>query len=196
VGPVACLDALERMGRPGAGEPARSIMPNAGLPQRQSGRFVYAAPPDYFGSFVPGLLAAGARIVGGCCGTTPEHIAAMRAALEALDTADARRAGARATGTQTGDRTRDAEADAGIASISAGRPRATLAERAGDQRGATGDAPPPTGLARALADRRYVVSVEIDPPRSVRIERTIAAAQLLKDAGVDLVNVSGPLHDP
>jgi homocysteine S-methyltransferase len=52
------------------------------------------------------------------------------------------------------------------------------------------DAPPPTGLARALGDRRYLISVEIDPPRSVRIERTIEAARLLRDAGVDLVNIS------
>ena len=189
VGPVACLDALERMGRPGTGEPARSIMPNAGLPQRQAGRFVYAAPPDYFGGFVAGLVTAGARIVGGCCGTTPEHVAAMRAALTALDTADARRAEARAAGTR-GLAERDQDTVEGISSISAGRPRATLAERPLDTRIATGDAPPPTRLARALADRRFVVSVEIDPPRSVRIERTIAAARLLDDAGVDLLNVS------
>ena len=48
----------------------------------------------------------------------------------------------------------------------------------------------PTGLARALAERRFVISVEIDPPRSVRIERTIEAARLLQAAGVDTVNIS------
>ncbi len=82
VGPLACLDALARFGEPGAGEPARSIMPNAGLPQRLEGRFVYAAEPPWFGSIVPRLLDTGARIVGGCCGTTPAHIAAMRATLD------------------------------------------------------------------------------------------------------------------
>ena len=56
---------------------------------------------------------------------------------------------------------------------------------------AVGDeAPPPTGLAEKLAAGRFVVSVEIDPPRSIRIERTIEAARLLQAAGVDLVNVS------
>jgi homocysteine S-methyltransferase len=50
--------------------------------------------------------------------------------------------------------------------------------------------PPPTGLARKLAEGRFVVSVEIDPPRSVRIERTLAAAELIREAGADLVNVS------
>jgi homocysteine S-methyltransferase len=55
---------------------------------------------------------------------------------------------------------------------------------------AVGDAPPPTRLAEALAAGRFVVSVEIDPPRSIRIERTIEAARLLRNAGVDVVNVS------
>ena len=55
---------------------------------------------------------------------------------------------------------------------------------------ATDGPPPPSRLARALAERRYVISVEIDPPRSVRIERTIEAARSLQDAGVDVVNVS------
>ncbi len=83
-GPAACLDAIEAMGLPADGEPARSIMPNAGLSQRLEGRFVYAAGAGYFGDVTPRLVAAGARIVGGCCGTTPEHIAAMRVALDAL----------------------------------------------------------------------------------------------------------------
>ena len=53
-----------------------------------------------------------------------------------------------------------------------------------------GEAPPPTGLLRKLTDGRWVISVEIDPPRSIRIERTIESARLLQSAGVDLVNVS------
>src|SRR5260221_8016921 len=83
-GPVACLDALGAMGQAVEGEPARSIMPRAGLPQCLEGRFVYAASPTYFGTVTPRLLAAGAGILGGCCGTTPEHIAEMRSALDAL----------------------------------------------------------------------------------------------------------------
>ena len=71
VGPIATIDALARFGAPADGEPARSIMPNAGLPQRLEGRFVYAAEPAYFGSMVPRVLDEGARILGGCCGTTP-----------------------------------------------------------------------------------------------------------------------------
>ncbi|MDP9482131.1 MAG: bifunctional homocysteine S-methyltransferase/methylenetetrahydrofolate reductase [Chloroflexota bacterium] len=180
VGPLACLDALEAMGRPAEGEPARSIMPNAGLSQRLEGRFLYAASPEYFGTVTPRMIAAGARIVGGCCGTTPDHIAEMRAALDALDPVDGRRA---RVATSAGPLAED-----GRARISGGRPRASVGERATSS--ATGDAPPPTRLAELLASGRFVVSVEIDPPRSIRIERTIEAARLLRDAGVDLVNVS------
>ena len=163
-GPVACLDALEAMGAPADGDPARSIMPNAGLPQRLEGRFIYAASPEYFGTVTPRLLAAGARIVGGCCGTTPEHIAAMRAALDA----------APAPASAETDRVRTAT------SLAERSPGATTA----------GDVPPPTRLAELLDAGHFVVSVEIDPPRCIRIERTIVAARLLRDAGVDLVNVS------
>jgi homocysteine S-methyltransferase len=60
----------------------------------------------------------------------------------------------------------------------------------GDESGVLVEAPPPTGLASALAEGRFVVSVEIDPPRSVRIERTLEAALLIRDAGADLVNIS------
>jgi len=167
-GPTASIDALARMDGRGSDLPPRSIMPNAGLPQRLEGRFIYSAGADYFARVTPRMVAAGARIVGGCCGTTPAHIAAMRAALDGL------------TDTAAGpDAARPAEAPG---------PRASIAERAIPDR-AEG-APPLTRLAELLRAGRFVVSVEIDPPRSVRIERTIDAARLLRDAGVDTINVS------
>jgi methionine synthase I (cobalamin-dependent)/5,10-methylenetetrahydrofolate reductase len=159
-GPVGCLEALVGMGATG-----RAILPNAGLPQRVEGQFVYAAGPDYFGRMVGDMLDAGAAIVGGCCGTTPEHIAAMRAAIDT-------RVGVAPSASPV-----VAPADTGTTI------RAEVAA-------STDTAPPPSRLARALADGRYVISVEIDPPRSVRIERTIEAARLLHAAGVDVVNVS------
>jgi homocysteine S-methyltransferase len=168
VGPQICLDALTQMGRPSAGL-ARSIVPNAGLPQRVSGQFVYAAGPSYFADAVPRLLDAGARIIGGCCGTTPEHIRHMR---QALDIAHARQRSLSATTTPT---------EIG------GTPRTPVAER---HSGSAAEPPPPTRLATLLAEKSFVVSVEIDPPRSVRIERTIEAGRLLQEAGVDIVNIS------
>lgn len=175
-GPQACLEALERT-RTGTHRLARSILPNAGLPQRIDGQFVFAAGPEYFGDVVPAMLGAGATILGGCCGTTPAHIAAMRAALDGATAA-----------TTSGAATTAASATASpVPTAPVARPIASALAPTG---ASGGDAPPPTGLARKLADGRFVVSVEIDPPRSVRIDRTIEAARLLRDAGVDLVNIS------
>ena len=188
-GPLVCLEALVKTGPPTA-TVARSIVPNAGLPQRIEGNFVYSAGPEYFGAMVPRMLAAGARIVGGCCGTTPAHTAAMRAAIDAL----AEERGPRAAVAPGGEG--EAEGDAGQAAAresdpgesdpaAAAAPRTPLPEIP-----ASGEATPPSGLARKLADGSFVISVEIDPPRSIRIERTIEAARLLAAAGVDTVNVS------
>jgi homocysteine S-methyltransferase len=181
-GPFGCLEALDRMGPPSP-TVARSIMPNAGLPQRIEGRFVYAAGPDYLGAIVPRMLATGARILGGCCGTTPEHVATMRAALDALAASDAGRDRARSAGT-------DGPAAGSVATAEPPTTVATAPTLASSQDRTVGDAPPQTRLATALADGRFVVSVEIDPPRSIRIDRTIEAARLLRDAGVDLLNIS------
>ena len=177
-GPHACLEALEQFERAPAGDdgtgPARSIVPNAGLPQRIEGRFVYAAEPEYFGRMVGRMTAAGATLIGGCCGTTPDHIAAMRRALDEHSTATPVAIPLEPEGS------RPAEA-----------PRSSIAELARREQGRAGDEPPPVSpLLAKLRAGRYVVSVEIDPPRSIRIERTIDAARLLQAAGVDLVNVS------
>ncbi|MFL5776707.1 MAG: bifunctional homocysteine S-methyltransferase/methylenetetrahydrofolate reductase [Chloroflexota bacterium] len=169
-GPQACLEALERFGpveMDGDGPaPGRSILPNAGLPQRIEGQFVYAAGPDYFGAMVTRMLAGGASIVGGCCGTTPAHIAAMRVALDAGSGA-AERVGVGG-----------AAARPSIVATMPASPDGRL------------DPPPATPLLASLDEGRFIVSVEIDPPRSIRIDRTIEAAALLRDAGVDLVNIS------
>ncbi len=186
-GPLVCMEALVQTGPPSAAS-ARSVVPNAGLPQRIAGAFVYSAGPEYFGEMVPRMLAAGARIVGGCCGTTPEHTRAMRAAIDAL-TADDR--GAPVVQAPTSDRGSAASVPAGNGATTgtdlaaAAAPRTPQIEAPGNA-GAT----PPSGLACKLADGSFVVLVEIDPPRSIRIDRTIEAARLLKEAGVDAVNIS------
>jgi methionine synthase I (cobalamin-dependent)/5,10-methylenetetrahydrofolate reductase len=58
------------------------VKPNAGWPEQVGGRIMYPADPDYFGEYALSLREAGANIVGGCCGTTPQHISAMKKALE------------------------------------------------------------------------------------------------------------------
>ena len=182
-GPLVCLDALDGMSD-SAGV-ARSIMPNAGLPQRVEGQFVYAADPAYLGKMVPRFLAAGATIVGGCCGTTPAHVASMRAALDAVLAGDTVAPAEPVAASPAG--------PGSVSSIAPGAPSPSASAHEVPRTGrveAQADAPEPTSLSRALSAGRFVVSVEIDPPRSVRIERTLEAARLLREAGADLVNIS------
>ena len=62
-----------------------AAMPNAGMPRAVEGRNIYLCSPEYMASFARKAIAAGAQIVGGCCGTTPNHIRAMRSAMRAID---------------------------------------------------------------------------------------------------------------
>src|SRR5262249_36247412 len=88
IGPAGTPDAVEEMARAlqalGADD-SRSIylsaQPNAGLPTRVENRFLYVSTPRYFADYARRFAEAGVRLIGGCCGTTPAHIAAMRAAL-------------------------------------------------------------------------------------------------------------------
>jgi homocysteine S-methyltransferase len=208
-GPIGAIDVLQQL-VPAAADTPRLIMPNAGLSGRVGGEFVWAAEPAYFAAEVPRFLGAGARLIGGCCGTTPEHIAVMR---QVLDREWARRAGvatasAVAEGEAAAAAVADQEADAAVdaaarAATAAGHPSAvprvasSAVSPAGrprtavEERRPTGQAEPaPTGLATALATGRFVISVEVDPPRSVNIERTLESAELIRDAGADLVNIS------
>jgi methionine synthase I (cobalamin-dependent)/5,10-methylenetetrahydrofolate reductase len=189
-GPLACLEAVDRLGRPRGGV-ARSIVPNAGLPRRVEGQFVYSAGPEYFAKMVPSMLAAGARILGGCCGTTPLHTKAMRAALDAAHTNERSRSTAEAPDQAGEDRPAQYQAGGGPAAADTAAAAAPRTPRIEAIETADGSSPAPqSGLARKLAAGEFVVSVEIDPPRSIRIDRTLEAARLLRDAGADLVNVS------
>ncbi len=82
-GPSAVLTAVEAM-RSATTLPI-AAMPNAGLPRAVEGRNIYLCSPEYMASFARKAIAAGAQIVGGCCGTTPNHIRAMRSAMRAID---------------------------------------------------------------------------------------------------------------
>ncbi|MFZ0216954.1 MAG: methylenetetrahydrofolate reductase, partial [Candidatus Dormiibacterota bacterium] len=136
------------------GAPAVLAMPNAGLPERQGGRLVYASGADYFGSAAPELLGAGVRAVGGCCGTRPHHVAAMRQAMARTRLATPVRTEA--------------------------KPLAVRGERS---------APPASRLAQHLARGAFVFSVEMTPPRGIDSRRVLRGARLLRQAGVEFVNV-------
>jgi methionine synthase I (cobalamin-dependent)/5,10-methylenetetrahydrofolate reductase len=91
VGPVAMLEAIERV-RAATSRPI-SAQPNAGIPRSVEGRNIYLCSPEYMASYARKFVAAGVQLVGGCCGTTPEHIRVMKSGLRAaharLRTSDA-----------------------------------------------------------------------------------------------------------
>lgn len=135
-----------------------SAAPNAGWPEQiEAGRVLYPATPAYFGEYARSFVAAGARLVGGCCGTTSAHIAAMR---QALDT--------------PGELTRPL-------------PRVTVVAR---DAGETAVVDPPTQLAQNLANGRFVVTVELSPPKGIAAQRMLAGAKTLKEAGANLLNIA------
>ena len=81
IGPAAMLEAVERLAR--ATRYPVSALPNAGLPRMVAGRAMYLSSPDYMGRYARRMVEAGARLVGGCCGTTPDHIRMARQAIDA-----------------------------------------------------------------------------------------------------------------
>jgi homocysteine S-methyltransferase len=82
VGPAAILEALEIMAA--VTDKKLSAQPNAGMPRTVQGRNIYLSSPEYMASYARRFIQCGARLVGGCCGTTPEHIKAIKAAVRSL----------------------------------------------------------------------------------------------------------------
>jgi len=171
VGPQIILDAIEKM-VPHTRKKL-SAQPNAGMPRDVGGRSMYMASPEYMASYARHLVQAGAKVVGGCCGTTPEHIHAMCEGVRPLSPRFAR------TGSSA-------------AHVTVGDAPATREKK----RAAEVDAVPLAARSRwgaKIADGRFVTSVEIVPPRGVDATRMLADVGQLKRAGVDAVNVpDGP----
>jgi len=88
VGPAAVLETLERIAA--VTEKRLSAQPNAGMPRTVEGRNLYLCSPEYMASYARRFIQAGARLVGGCCGTTPEHIKAIKTAVRSLSPQRAR----------------------------------------------------------------------------------------------------------
>jgi homocysteine S-methyltransferase len=171
VGPQAILESIEKM-VPHAHRKL-SAQPNAGMPRDVSGRTMYMASPEYMATYARHLVQAGAKIIGGCCGTTPEHIHAMVEGIRPLAPRLA----------QTGRRDAGANRTAATVTVETDKP--------------TGVEPIPfaerSRWAAKLALRQFVSSVEIVPPRGVDATRMLNDTGRLKAAGVDAVNVpDGP----
>lgn len=157
VGPKPMLEAVSRMARPGA---ILAAMPNAGLPQSVEGRLLYMASAEYFGKYARRFVKAGVRLLGGCCGTTPEHVRQMK--REVAGFAPRRDA---PQSTVSGVVTRSAEA--------------VVRETVDKSR-----------LARRLSTPgAFVTSVELTPPKSARLDALIDDVERLAAAGVEAVNI-------
>jgi homocysteine S-methyltransferase len=160
VGSSTLYEVLEHM-VPEAGGLPLAIQPNAGLPSRVGERLMYLSSPAYMAEYAGRMIEAGARLVGGCCGTTPEHIAAMRRALER----------------------KTAPPPETAAVVHA--PRSEPAMAPGLRTTAA-----PTLLARKLEAREFVVTVELDPPRGHTVDKLVQGAKLLKERGVEIVDIN------
>ncbi len=157
VGPVAMLEAMERV-RAATSLPL-AAQPNAGIPRSVEGRNIYLCSPEYMASYARKFVAAGVRLVGGCCGTTPEHIRVMKSALRAEEargkTASAHTGGAQSSPTA-------------VAAV-------PLESR--------------SLLGARLARGEFVTMVEIVPPKGIDIRKEVEGARFLQSVGVDAVNI-------
>ncbi len=178
VGPRATLDILQELAAAGIEVPL-FVKPNAGLPRITGGQPLYPSSPEYFANFALRAKDLSAAVIGGCCGSTPAHIRAMR---EALDGAGA---GNGADGASEG-----AATSLAVSDTRGGVRDATLPSADEPAEGADGERDGETPRLRdKLAAGSYVVSVEIDPPRGINPRKAVEGARLLREAGADAINI-------
>lgn len=164
MGPTHVLHALEDM-RAVTDKPL-SAQPNAGLPRDVQGRQFYMGSPEYMAEFSRRFVQAGARFVGGCCGTTPMHIKLIASAIRA----DSPRQHARAFVKQP-------------ATVAELKPEDVQVVPAEER----------SNWSAKIARGEFVTSVEVLPPKGCDAQKTLDSIRLLKDAGVDGVNIpDGP----
>ncbi len=159
VGPHAMLDAIEKMREVTARK--LSTQPNNGLPRRVEGRMFYMTSPEYIAKYAKRLIQAGAKFVGGCCGTTPDHIRQIANAVAALSPG-----------------------------------RSSVSVFIDEQKRSDIEVTPreeKSRFAAKISNGEFVTSVEIVPPKGCDAGKMIESVGLLKENGVDAVNVpDGP----
>jgi len=160
VGPAIILSALEKMRE--VTKKKLSAQPNAGLPRDVQGRQFYMCSPEYMSKFAKRFIQSGAKFIGGCCGTTPAHIKLISDSVRAASP-----------------RTQRVAFSGGVT--------ATVETTAPDVR----VVPPEerSNWGRKIALGEFVTSVEVLPPKGVDAKKTLDSIRLLKDAGVDGVNI-------
>jgi homocysteine S-methyltransferase len=161
VGPAPMLESIERLA---AVTNARlSALPNAGKPRDIEGRNIYLCSPEYMASYARRFVTAGVRLVGGCCGTSPEHIRQISLAVKRMAPAAARVTN---------------NADIRVRSVAEApdaQPPVPVADK--------------SRLAAALAAGRFVTGVELVPPRGLACAEVIEDAKALADQHVDVVTI-------
>jgi len=167
VGPAPMLDTIERMSA--VTTRRLSAQPNAGQPRDVEGRNIYLCSPDYMASYARRFIMHNVRVVGGCCGTTPEHIRQIKAAVRSLAPAVVR------------------ADDQSARTKAPSEPQYTRAE-------GRIESPPlardhKSRLANALSRGSFVIAVEAIPPRGYQTEQVLDRARRLKIAGVDVVSI-------
>ncbi|MFW5967127.1 MAG: bifunctional homocysteine S-methyltransferase/methylenetetrahydrofolate reductase [Persicimonas sp.] len=179
-GPNVVYDVVEKM--VGRGRPVIA-QPNAGYPRKIEERLVYMANPEYFGVYARRFYKLGVNIVGGCCGTGPEHIERIAAA--------ARMMGGGRVSVEASESKPDEEVGAEALEPVPVAERTALADKLTRVQRERVEAPP---SERPPVDRdNFVVSVEVNPPSGLDPDDSIASAQMLIDGGVDVINTSdGP----
>ena len=164
VGPAAMLETIERLAA--VTDSRLSAQPNAGKPRDIEGRNIYLSSPEYMASYARRFIASGVRLVGGCCGTTPEHIRQISTAVSRLP------------GDAVGPRRRHVRVST-VAEAPNAQPPVARAQK--------------SRLAAALAEGRRVVSVEVIPPRGLSSDEVIADVKALASRAVDVLTVfEGP----
>ncbi|PZE22879.1 bifunctional homocysteine S-methyltransferase/methylenetetrahydrofolate reductase [Paenibacillus xerothermodurans] len=187
-GPNGLLRSLEKVAGV-TGLPPYSVFPNAGIPDYVDGRYTYAATPQYFAETAVKFADLGARIIGGCCGTTPEHVAAMAKALAGYVPDGGRldrlpQTAKSGPAAQTTDLVQPRTGHAAYTvrltdALPAPKPGAGAAENVTDQ---------PNIID--LVKQRHTVIVELDPPRDLDIDRFMKGAAALKQAHVDALTMA------
>ncbi len=165
VGPSQMLDGLELITK--VTDKPISIQPNAGLPREVEGRTLYMCTPEYLAEYAKRFFEKGAKIIGGCCGTTPEQIAEIVRTIRALDKATTR---LRKIKKKT---------------IKAVPKKAEVPEpQPLEQRSEWG---------RKLVTGKKVTTIEITPPRGVNTKTIVEKARLCSGHGIDAINIpDGP----
>lgn len=164
MGPTHVLSALEKMRT--VTDKKLSAQPNAGLPRDVQGRQFYMGSPEYMATFAKHFVQAGAKFVGGCCGTTPTHIKLIADSIRSISPRQAR-VSVRSEPVQVNDLT----------------PIDVQVVPAEDR----------SKWGRKVARGEFVTSVEVLPPKGCDAQKTLESIALLKDKGVDAVNIpDGP----